>query len=1152
MMIKNLPYKNSCHAIQLYKCAQLKQDLITTQLKLNKNRIVCTLIFLLFVLQIHAQTKADLIVQLSHVERIGCMAINQSGTLLATGSEDHTVKLWNVQSGLLIRSFYGLREGVRGICFADNDAEIMAGDGRGNLISWQLNGKTIFYKKLDDGIVSIQKSHTQNNALIAAGNTIYEMYIDGKEMIKKVEINDAKFADAIYSKDDMMIAFCKSWSKGNNIGTYNFITGKTLWYDMGKSANHIAFYDNDKKIIWASGGYGAGDFGMLNLITKTNDWQVEGKEGGFETIVSLSDKILAVASARKGMITVNANDGSLIKNYQDHEASVSSFLLKNGLLFSTGSDRTIIKWEATSMLPLLSIGTKSDYVWSLSLAKDGKTLAAACGTIGKEQSVKLWDISTGRFLKRLNDLSSDNDIISNCQFSPNQKYIGAGTEDGKMVYWQYPETGNASNFQGDNKAIKNISFNPRSTYLTGISKDGKIITQRVKINTNSITAIGKDANSICFSPDGDFLVVGTANGTTELWDFASKTKVYEWATHTNVGNFFDTALYIPFGSSFNVSIGTDKNTSGDFSSSVNAVAWSSDGKTIGAAGAGRISWIDAKTKRIIGSTEGLNGITQFVFSPDNNKVAVGCADHNVRIIDLITGQTTHVLTEHENEVRSVQFTPDGKYVISGSLDSQIKIWELETGNCLLSFITLSASNEFIIYNPDGYYLSSKGAGKVLAFRVGIDVYPFPQFDLKYNRPDIIIEALQKIFGISDELAPLKDAYNKAYQKRLQKMNFTEEDINSGELHLPVLSINKTTNKGNSVEVSIKATDSKYLLNRIQIYVDDVPLYGTKGIDVKAQKSKQIAQSLNIDLVEGVNNIQLSCINEKGVESLRLPLKIFGQQQGKPNLYIIAISVSKYKDANMNLSYAVKDGKDMLHYFSSLKEQYNIIYADSLFDEKATVENIALLKEKLMKSNTNDAVIVFVSGHGMLDKDNSFYYATHDIDFVNPSLRGLPYDALESIVDGIPARKKLLMIDACHSGEVDAEMIDTSTAVSEGTIKTTGFRGVSIRTKKKAGLKNSFELMQDLFTNLSQGSGALVISAAAGVGFALESAEWNNGLFTYAVLKTLKNKSGDANKNKHISVNELKTVVTKEVERLSNGKQKPTTRRELLEWDWDLN
>lgn len=392
------------------------------------------------------------------------------------------------------------------------------------------------------------------------------------------------------------------------------------------------------------------------------------------------------------------------------------------------------------------------------------------------------------------------------------------------------------------------------------------------------------------------------------------------------------------------------------------------------------------------------------------------------------------------------------------------------------------------------------------------------------------------------------------------MNFTEEDINGGELHLPVLSINKTTNKGNSLEVNIKAVDSKYLLNRIQVYVDDVPLYGSKGIDLKAQKSKQIVQNIIIDLVDGLNNIQLSCINEKGVESLRLPIKVEGKMEGKPNLYVIAISVSKYKDASMNLGYAVKDGKDILHYFSSLKEQYNIVYADSLFDENATVENIAALKNKLLKTNANDAVIVFVSGHGLLDKDNSFYYATHDIDFANPSLKGLPYDALENIVDGIPARKKLLMIDACHSGEVDAEMIDTSastsTSTNEGTIKTTGFRGVTIKTKKKAGLKNSFEMMQDLFTNLSQGSGALVISAAAGVGFALESAEWNNGLFTYAVLKTLKDKDNykdvDANKNKHISVNELKEKVTKEVERLSNGRQKPTTRRELLEWDWDLN
>ncbi len=1155
-MLKLLTQKNYVNLL-LFKYVMLTLRSLNAKLNFYNHVKTCSLItFLLLVATISAQTKADLIVQINHAERISCMAVNVTGTLLATGGEDRVVKIWNIQSGLLIRSVYGLRAGVRGICFNDDGNEILAGDWFGNLISWSMFGEIKYQQKFEEGISSIQKANTKNEAVMVMGNIAYELNIASKKLTKLIESKEGKLKFAVYSSDDKMIAVCKDWYQKENIGLIK--NGNTTWFNIGESANHIVFCSNNEKIAWSSGGIGAGKYGLLNISNGKLAWVKEGKQdvGGFQNVAGVDKNTLAIASARAGMITVNMNDGSIVNTYKQQSGSVSTLISKNDFLLSAGSDRSIMKWDLSNMQPLLSIGTKSDYVWGLSLAKDGKTLAAACGTIGKEQSVKIWDISTGRFIKRINDLGSDADIISGCQFSPNQKYLGACTEAGKLVYWEYPETNVAANYQVGVKPMRSIGFHPRSNYLAAVTTDGNIVTKRVKTNSTTNTPIGNGANSFCFSADGNSMLVGTDKGYTQVWDFNTKTKIVEWATHTNVGNFFDTATYIPFGTSVNVGITGNKASNGNMSASVNCVAWSKDGKTIGAAGASRITWIDVRSKTIIGANEGLHGVACFVFSPNDLKAAVGSADHNVRIIDLVTGEITHVLTGHENEVRSVQFTPDGKYVISGSLDSQIKIWELATGKCLLSFITLSASNDFIIYNPDGYYLSSKGAGKVLAFRVGNDVYPFPQFDLKYNRPDIIIEALQKIFGTTEELAPLKEAYNKAYQKRLQKMNFTEADINSGELHLPTLIINKATNKGNSIEVNIKATDSKYLLNRIQVYVDDVPLYGSKGIDVKAQKSKQIIQNLNIDLVDGLNNIQLSCINEKGVESLRLPIKVSGKMEGKPNLYVIAISVSKYKDASMNLGYAVKDGKDMLYYFSSLKEQYNIVYADSLFDENATVENIAALKNKLLKTNANDAVVVFVSGHGLLDKDNSFYYATHDVDFANPSLKGLPYDALEDIIDGIPARKKLLLIDACHSGEVDADMIDTSastaTSTNEGTIKTTGFRGVSIKTKKKAGLKNSFELMQDLFTNLSQGSGALVISAAAGVGFALESAEWNNGLFTYAVLKTLKDEASDANKNNHISVNELKTIVTKEVERLSNGKQKPTTRRELLEWDWDLN
>src|SRR5262249_15670050 len=154
----------------------------------------------------------------------------------------------------------------------------------------------------------------------------------------------------------------------------------------------------------------------------------------------------------------------------------------------------------------------------------------------------------------------------------------------------------------------------------------------------------------------------------------------------------------------------------------------------------------------------------------------------------------------------------------------------------------------------------------------------------------------------------------------------------------------------------------------------------------------------------------------------------------------------------------------------------------------------------------DDVIVFVSGHGLLDENLDFYFATHDVDFNDPAKRGIKYDDLENLLDGIPARKKLLMMDACHSGEVDKTRLQVSqdqplalAKNQKGTVKTYTYAAESAEEQYQIGIKTSFELMQELFANVSKGSGSVVISAAAGNSYALESDEWHNGVFTYAIL-----------------------------------------------------
>jgi len=532
---------------------------------------------------------------------------------------------------------------------------------------------------------------------------------------------------------------------------------------------------------------------------------------------------------------------------------------------------------------------------------------------------------------------------------------------------------------------------------------------------------------------------------------------------------------------------------------------------------------------------GTDHSTLFFQGPDFSIISVNSSSFN----------ETAKFTGHSNTVKSFDFGDDK--MITGSADGTARIWDLKTGKELATVVSLP-DNNFIFKTPDNYYYCSKAALKLVSFTKDMKFFPFEQFDLQYNRPDIVLERL----GMTSE--ELIHAYKRAYAKRLKKMNFSEE-VFSKDFHLPEVSVRRPAAQASTriLDLHVTAKDSRYKLDRINIYVNNVPLHGSNGIDLKKQNAQHVTQTIPVELNRGKNQVLITVHNEKGVESLGETFEVtYAGNEAKPNLYVLAIGISRYEQSAMNLTYASKDAQDIANLISQRKNKFENIFVDTLLNEKATLNNILASAAKLKQSKVDDQVIVFIAGHGLLNSDLDYYIGTHDIDFLKPEEKGLAYEKLEDLLMAIPARNKVLLMDACHSGEVDKEEV---MVVAANTEKVDGgqiqFRAINSKVVPRVGLQNSFELMKHLFADLRRGSGTSVVSSAGGAEYAMEGRAWKNGIFTYCMVSGLKDKKADTNKDGKVMLSELQKYLQVEVPRLTSGKQTPTSRSENLYNDVEI-
>lgn len=383
-----------------------------------------------------------------------------------------------------------------------------------------------------------------------------------------------------------------------------------------------------------------------------------------------------------------------------------------------------------------------------------------------------------------------------------------------------------------------------------------------------------------------------------------------------------------------------------------------------------------------------------------------------------------------------------------------------------------------------------------------------------------------------------------HRRRLKRFGLSENQLLANIANAPAVTIRSAEQQGRVVELELGLSARGNELKSYQVFVNAVPQFGAAGKPVPSGTTRVTE---HIELGSGANKIEVSVLDEAGIESLRHSRVLRVDEPTKGDLYFLGFGVSRYRDQRLNLGFAHKDVLDMAALLRNAQGRFGQVHVQTYVDDQVTVAAIREAKKHFESAEVDDTVVLMVAGHGTYGRDAAadYYFVTHDTDVSRLDETAAHFGSLEDLLQGIAPRRKLFLIDTCESGERD------ETAAARATSRAAG-RGLAPRTTRALELAPLpggvprpflFDRERFIYYDLLRRSGAIVFSSSTGAEISYEQEELQNGVFTEELLRALTSPAADANGDQQLSMAELRGFVTRAVAERTGGLQHPVVDRD---------
>ncbi|HRF19683.1 MAG TPA: WD40 repeat domain-containing protein, partial [Chitinophagaceae bacterium] len=805
--------------------------------------------------------------------------------------KDHTARLWNVATGKTVAVLSGHTDAVHRAFFSPKGGKVVTLSVDRTVKLWDRYSGTLLYSSpvMEKPVKYAALSPDEKTLFIAQdplagkvfnldnGQELYELkgygsavdqllfYPDGKKMVSVAGDSVAIIRDALTGNALQVLK-----------GHQKRITGLQYSPDFKKI---ITFSADNSIRLWNAAT------GELHSVLRGHSSEIR-----YSNFSADGRQLLTASSGNDYAVKVwDIYSGRLLYDLNGHTKPVIlSRYSPDGKLILTTRDSSPELWETASGQLLLQTEGHTGTISTALFSPDSRRLLTASW----DKTAAAWDAVTG---KRLLHFTEHRDAVNTAGFSPDGKKVVSASLDKNVRVWD-AASGALLVKCHNSKRLSAIAFSPNGKTIAGLSVNdtlqlwdattGALLGERF-IRDKPAEHLVNYRNELHFTPDGQFIITGRGHPSIRVWNAVTLEKLYDFK-----GDLSEAEV---------IAVAPDsKKIAGYFQKGL------------------LMTWDLSSGKQLTEPVYPQDEISALAFSPDSRLLAIAYGTGTIETRDAENGRVQAVMRGHTDFTGSLQFSPDGKKLLSSSDDNTCKRWSTVTGKEICSFFMVDSSDYFIQL-PSQYYFSTTAAAKLLHYVTpDLRVISFEQLDVKYNRPDLVLQAI----GNTD--TALIKSYRKAWEKRIKKLGIDTTQFRDGysvpECDFADRDKIEYEQKNGKLSLRIKGNDSTYKLDRFNVWVNESPLYGQRGINIRRKNSNKLDTVVTIKLSQGENRIETSITNVNGTESYRMPLYVnyTPAVKQKEMTRFIGIGIDQFKESRYNLQYSSKDIRDLA---VKLKEKY---------------------------------------------------------------------------------------------------------------------------------------------------------------------------------------------------------------------------------------